>query len=158
VPSEVIVVDGELAPGDDQKFADAAIRLKDATVILSGPGGDLFVGIGIGEAIRLKGFDTLVISSGRCASACALAWLGGTKRSLGEGAAVGFHAAYTTDGGGQDAVSSSANAAIGAYLTKLGLPSAAIDYVTEPQPDDIQWLTLDDAARVGIDVRASRGQ
>ena len=40
----------------------------------------------------------------------------------------------------------------GDYLNQLGLSMQAITYITEKQPADIQWLTFDDAARIGIEV------
>ena len=122
--------------GDEKRFADAAIRATDATVALSSPGGNMLAGIEIGQAIRLKGFSTLVPEGFQCASACALAWLGGTTRFMGQGATVGFHAIFTTENG-QNAVSSAGNAMVGAYLSQLGLSMQAISYITEKQPNDI---------------------
>jgi hypothetical protein len=128
-------------------FVDNAVRVSDAVVVLSSPGGSLVAGIEIGKTIRLKSFKTMVPEGFQCASACAFAWLGGSPRFMGTGSTVGFHAAFSTENG-QDKVSSVGNA----MLNQLGLPSSAIIYITEPQPDDIRWLTFDDAARIGIEV------
>lgn len=57
-------------------------------------GGNLMAGLEIGRAIRLKGFDTLVPDKMYCASACALAWLGGKTRWAGPGDHSTFHAAW----------------------------------------------------------------
>jgi uncharacterized protein YecT (DUF1311 family) len=65
---------------------------------------------------------------------------------------VGFHAAYTNKDG-QPAISSAANAVIGAYLNQLGLSAAAIVYITSSPPEGMQWLNLADARRFGIDVQ-----
>jgi hypothetical protein len=67
-------------------------------------------------------------------------------------AQVGFHAVYT-DNAGQAIVSSAGNALVGAYLSQLSLPSAAIIYITEAPPEGIQWLTFVDAQHYGIDVQ-----
>jgi hypothetical protein len=67
------------------------------------------------------------------------------------GATVGFHAVYAADDP-QRRADSVGNALVGAYLNQLGLPSRAIAYIAETQPDDIRWLTFDDAERIGIDV------
>src|ERR687885_212503 len=77
-------------------------------------------------------------AGGRCASACALAWLGGTPRVMVQGSAVGFHAAYTVEGG-QAATSGAGNALIGAYLAGLGLRDRAIVYITMARPDQMTW-------------------
>ena len=146
----VIIVDGDLVLGDEKRFADAAISTPEALVVLGSNGGNLFAGIEIGKAIRLKGFTTLVPDNTRCASACALAWLGGRVRAMGTTAEVGFHAASNADDG---QVTSSGNALVGAYLSQIGLPTAAVVYITEPPPNSIRWLTATDAAKYGIDVK-----
>src|SRR5205085_1307609 len=87
-----------------------------------------------------------------CASACGLAWLGGRVRYMGATARIGFHAAYTSQGG-QASVSSAGNAITGAYLNQLGLPMSAIVYITGAAPDDMKWLSFSDAQRYGIDVK-----
>lgn len=146
----VILLDGELKLGDEKKFADAAISVPDALVVLKSNGGNLYAGIEIGKAIRLKGFNTLVPDETLCASACALAWLGGRVRAMGTTAKVGFHAASNADDG---KVTSSGNALMGAYLSQIGLPTAAVIYITEPPPNSIRWLTAQDASEYGIDVK-----
>ena len=147
-----ITVIGELQPGDESRFADAALGVPAGGVVLEGPGGDLQAGIEIGKAIRLKGFATLVADDSMCASACALAWLGGRDRFMAANAMVGFHAAALAADPSHSA-DSVGNALVGAYLNELGLPPSAIIYITQPQPNDIQWLTIDDAERYGIAVR-----
>jgi hypothetical protein len=117
--TNVISVDGELQAGDGERFADVAISVTNAVIVLNSPGGDLVAGIEIGKAIRLKGFRTAVPQGFSCASACALAWLGGSPRFMGQGSTIGFHAAYANKNG---AVSSVGNAMVGAYLNQLGLP------------------------------------
>jgi len=71
---------------------------------------------------------------------------------MSETAKVGFHAAYVK-AEGQAAVSSAANAVVGAYLNQIGLPTSAIIYITEAPPDGMQWLNFVDARRYGIDVQ-----
>jgi hypothetical protein len=149
---DVIAISGELALGDEKKFIDFALGTQRALVVLQSPGGNLYAGIEIGRAIHLKGFATLVPDGVQCASACALAWLAGVPRLMGETAQVGFHAVYTSNGG-QPAISSAGNALVGAYLNQLGLPTSAVLYITSPPPQGIQWLSFSDAQSIGIDVR-----
>ena len=68
------------------------------------------------------------------------------------GATVGFHAAYTIDVNDTPTPNSVANAMIGAYANQLGLPMSAVIYLTQPQPEEMRWLTIEDAIEVGIDV------
>jgi hypothetical protein len=44
-------------------------------------------------------------------------------------------------------------AVLGAYLNSIGLSEAAVAYVTMAAPNSMTWLTLQEAARYGIDVR-----
>lgn len=146
----IISIEGNIESGDEVRFANVALRTDQAIVVLSSPGGNLVAAMEIGRAIRLKGFSTLVPDGFGCASACAIAWLGGATRYMGPGAKIGFHAASMA---GQDQADSAANAVMGAYLNQLGLPLNAIVYVTTPQPTEIQWLTFADAEEIGIDVK-----
>jgi ATP-dependent protease ClpP protease subunit len=99
---------GEIVQGDAQRLAlaiasapkDTTTDAPSVTVVLDSLGGDLFEGMRIGEAIRTAGVPTLVQRSHICASACALAFLGGmTKgaasdavwRSIEPGAQLAFH-------------------------------------------------------------------
>jgi hypothetical protein len=148
---DIIFVSGNLTIGDEKKFINVALNSEDAIVLFQSPGGNLVAGIEIGKAIHLKGFATFVPDAVQCASACALAWLGGRVRYMSNTAQVGFHAAYI-DNGGQAAVSSAGNALVGAYLSQLNLPSSAIIYITEARPEGMQWLNFIDAQHYGIDV------
>jgi formylglycine-generating enzyme required for sulfatase activity len=42
---------------------------------------------------------------------------------------------------------------VGGYLRDLGLTSAAIEYINEPGPDEMRWLTQEDADTLNIAVR-----
>ena len=144
-----ITVLGTFELGDDQKFIQIALPLDKAIVAFNSDGGNLSAGLGIGRAIRLKEFITMVPKNSTCASACGLAWLGGFERLVDEGAQVGFHAAYITSNGAT-LETGMGNAFAGAYLNQLGLPQSAIAYVTEAAPQNMKWLIPEDAKNVGI--------
>lgn len=150
--SDFILVHGDLFLGDEQKFIDVAMSSTGALVVFHSRGGNLYAGIEIGKAIRRKGFSTFVPAENLCASACALAWLAGRSRLMSESARVGFHAAYSKKDG-QPNVSSSANAVVGAYLNQIGLSTSAVVYITSAPPEGMQWLNLQDAQRIGLDVK-----
>ena len=145
--SAFVNIIGQLKFGDEEDFRFKTRNLTKAIVAFVSDGGSLIAGVRIGETIRLRGFPTVVFNGARCASACALAWLGGSRRMMEERAAIGFHAAYDNNG-----VSGAANAIAGAYLDKIGLSENAIFYITKAQPEGMTWLTLQDARALGIDV------
>ena len=55
---DTIVVVGQLSLGDEKQFINAALNSENAIVVFQSPGGNLFAGIEIGKAVRLKGFST----------------------------------------------------------------------------------------------------
>src|SRR5215510_15655613 len=144
----VVVVEGPLAAFDEDQFAAKTAPLSSAFVAFSSDGGSLVAGLRIGEAIRRKRFSTIVPDGRRCASACALAWLGGVERFIGTSGKISFHAAY-------DAASDESGvgtAVVDAYLSKIGLPYEAVIYITQAASNEMTWLNMSDAAQRGIRV------
>jgi hypothetical protein len=144
----VVVVEGSLAEFDEDQFAVKATPLSSAFVAFSSDGGSLLAGLRIGEAIRRKGFSTIVPDGRRCASACALAWLGGVERFIGMSGKISFHAAYESPSDESDV----GTAVVNAYLSKIGLPYEAVTYITQAASNEMTWLNMSDAAQRGIKV------
>ena len=147
----IVSVSGPFEAADTEHFRTKTSALTKAIVVLASDGGSLVAGIEIGTLMRLKGFASLVPDGSRCASACALAWLGGSKRFMGATAQIGFHAAYVVKDG-LPTETSSGNAIVGAYLNRIGLPDRAVIYITDSAPQEVRWLSLEDAELQGIDV------
>ena len=144
-----VVVSGEIAPNADEVFKAAAGQLQAPLIFLSSPGGSVAAALEIGRFIRMRALDTVVAEQQSCFSACALIWLGGAKRFMGQNARIGFHAAYRMRNGRAEE-SGVGNAMIGSYLANLGLPERVVVYVTLPGPDEAQVLTMADAQRIGL--------
>ena len=151
--SALIAIDGELELSDIESFRAKAEPLLAGrtTVEFRSKGGRLLAGIRIGAQIRAKRFNTVVPDGAQCASACALAWLGGARRFVGENSSVGFHTAYILKTAGP-AESGPGNAILGAYLNQLGLSEEAILYITHAAPTSVQWMSPEEAAEYGITV------
>jgi hypothetical protein len=150
----LIAIDGELELSDIDSFRAKTESLpggRTTTVEFRSKGGRLLAGIRIGAQIRAKRFNTVVPDGAQCASACALAWLGGARRFVGESSSVGFHTAYILKTAGP-AESGPGNAILGAYLNQLGLSEDAILYITHAAPTSVQWMSLEEAAEYGIVV------
>lgn len=151
--SMLILIEGDFEQDDVDTFRTKVASLSTSRVAVAfrSDGGSLVAGIRIGTLIREKKFTTIIPDGGSCASACALAWLGGTRRFMGHGSSVGFHAAYILKSYGP-IESGSGNAVLGAYLNQLGLSEDAILYITQAAPTSIQWMSMADAAKHGIAV------
>jgi hypothetical protein len=86
---------GSLEIEDVLTFKTKVAPLKDAArVSLISTGGRINTDIQIGHVIRQRGWHTVVPPGATCTSACAIAWLAGTTRSMWPTSKVGFHAAY----------------------------------------------------------------
>ena len=151
--STLVAIEGDLDLADIDTFRTRteSLPVGRARVEFSSKGGSLLAGIRIGSLIRTKKFNTVVPDGAQCASACALAWLGGTRRLIGEYASVGFHAAYIVKTGALSE-SGPGNAILGAYLNQLGLSEKAILYITHAAPTSMQWMSMEEAAEYGITV------
>ena len=154
---KALILSGQLDHGDDYRFLRLALENPETrSVLLSSPGGSLDAGLVMAAAFRRMNFVTIVPPRATCASACALAWLGGTRRMVSETGRVGFHAAYNRkDGKAQE--SGVGNALIGSFLNEIGLKRSAIIYITQAPPEGMQWLTIQDATQIGIDYERMEG-
>lgn len=149
VGREAVSIEGDLEYSDIANFQDTIARLpRQSVIFISSPGGNLKAGIEIGREIHRNGFRTAVVDM--CASACALAWLAGSQRFASEDARIGFHVAYVD--GVQKVESGMANAIVGLYVGELGFRENVVTYITSASPNEMQWLSLRDAALLGIDV------
>lgn len=150
-------VSGDFTKGDAEEFLVATDGAANAIILFRSDGGDLQTGLDIGSLVRMRGYGTVVLDGQSCYSACALAWLGGTKRIVGTDSHVSFHAAYVLEDG--DARESGvANALVGAYLSKLGLKEDAVIFLTSAPPDDFNELDAEWSANLGIDVEFTSTQ
>jgi hypothetical protein len=138
---DLVSIDGPLTADDAGQFLEKTKALSKAMIVFRSGSGNVIAGIKIGEAIRLKKFLSVVV--GRCASACALAWLGGVPRVMTRGALIGFHVSQENGTG---------NAFVSEYLNRIGLPDSAVVYITRPPAHSVTWLTPSEAQGHGIDT------
>ena len=153
--TEGIYVTGEIQLGDDAAFRDITGRFPDAVVFLESPGGTVIPALEIGRLVRERGYRTVVIEGGTCASSCALIWLAGAPRHLAPGARVGFHASSTQGEDGRLVESGLSNAFVGYYLSKLELSESAVVFATMTSPYALNWLTAENSEGAGISFEST---
>ena len=146
-----ILIEGTITAADRELFLTKISPFSSGVVILNSDGGNAYAGIEIGKAIRMRGFKTWVPSGSSCASACAIAWLGGTTRLMGKTALIGFHSVYKFQDGAP-VETGAGNAMYGAYLAQLGLSDRAIYYLSNAAPSSMNWLTPVEAENFGISL------
>lgn len=147
---ELITIDGDIEPGDEDKFRKLSLAYDSAAVTLNSNGGSLLSAIEIGKLVRIRSFATFVAGGSTCTSACALIWLAGSKRFLSERGRLGFHASYLEEHGKLEE-SGVGNALVGHYLSLLNLSEKAVVFTTLASPTEIRWLNLANRAESGID-------
>jgi hypothetical protein len=120
---------------------------KQVIVTLVSPGGKANPAMRIADLIRRNAMSTFVPGDRTCTSACALIWLAGVSRIVGDTPQIGFHATYDPKTRRESGVG---NALVGAYLRDLGLGYRAISFMTRKDPMSLEWLTPDLAKDLGI--------
>jgi hypothetical protein len=146
---------GKIDDGDFETFKEktdliypigAGHPKKQVIVTLVSYGGRIGPAMQIGERVRQRGMSTFVPGDRTCASACALIWVAGFPRTVGDAPQIGFHAAYDEDTG---QAAGAGNAVMGAYLKGLGFNYQSIHFMTRKGPKELEWLTPDAAKEVG---------
>src|SRR4029077_12440781 len=120
---------------------------KQVIVTLVSYGGSINPALQIGDLIRKRGISTFVPGDRTCTSACALIWLAGVPRTVGDTPQIGFHAAYDPTTRRE---TGAANAVVGAYLRDLGVGYKAIAFMTRKGPTSVEWLTPDLTKELGV--------
>ena len=77
-------------------------------------------------------------------------WLAGVQRGVAADARIGFHSAFRRDEDGNLVTSGGGNALAGGYLAKLGFKWSTIYYLTNADPNGIDWLNDEKAKELGI--------
>src|SRR5262245_31507587 len=145
---------GEIEDGDVETFQAKTAKVLQANfggpkmiVTLVSPGGKTNPAMQIGDLIRRNAIATFIPGDRKCTSACALIWLAGVSRIVGDTPQIGFHASYDARTRRETGVG---NALLGAYLRDLGLSYKAISFVTRKGPMSLEWLSPDLAKDLGI--------
>jgi len=173
IEAGVIYIDGPF----DQGLTESVKRyiqsegVEARRVLLNSPGGSLHEGMMLGEFIREQGYSTEVgrlsgtpddwdreLIEGRCASACALAFLGGSERSPAAVPYLGFHQFHEGNAlyRGSEFLPSRIRAeglsdaqqisgAIVAYMVFLGIDARLFQVSTEAGMNDLRYLTEEEA-------------
>jgi hypothetical protein len=155
-----LAIRGEIGPAAANWFRD---RLDEAhlapgdVVLLSSPGGDLSQALIIGETIRSRGLTTAIgiaDATGRvrpayCASACVLAYAGGTTRYGIEGSMLGVHRFVTTSAVADPVADTQrVTGAVLHYMTRMGVSSTVVEAMSQTR--DIRWLGTREAEAMNL--------
>ncbi|TCA18505.1 hypothetical protein E0H68_03455 [Rhizobium leguminosarum bv. viciae] len=157
LPGEMraLVVIGEFEISDDPvAFAGEVAQFKPAFITFRSGGGNVVSAMKIGRMIRALGISTLQIRSAECASACALAFVGGVRRSA-EAGAIGVHQASFSDDAALDSKTAvtavqAMTAEIIGYLGEMGVSPQLLQLSLSVESSDMRYLTSSEMANWGV--------
>lgn len=87
-----VLVEGVISRETTRTVTNILDRISDVQgIYFDSPGGDLFAGLDLGRRIAAAEYQTVVNTGAECASACALAFLGGRHRKIVDPSRFGFH-------------------------------------------------------------------
>ena len=158
VDSCFFTASGEITADTPQKFRNywEEEGYDGYTLYLHSGGGSLEGGIELGQIFRDLGLSTLIgdpdragpdgwPGPGRCASACAYAFLGGSRRAIPEGSLLGFHQFFIAGKrmvGGSQGLSMAQNSAAGIvqYLVAMGIDARVFGVASQALPSEMIWF------------------
>lgn len=159
-----IFASGEIDDGAPERL-DALVRKNHipptSTLYFDSPGGSLVAGMKLGKVIRSAGFNTDVARysatseahsvSGRCYSACTLAYLGGTWRYLTTGSAYGVHRFYFSKPTGADSdVAQMLSAVVVQYIRDMGANPDLFAEMTLSSKEEITIIPEQELERLNV--------
>ena len=179
------VLDGVIELGDAERFRAYYEETADGyqfSVMLNSPGGNMAEGIRLGQLFRELGIHTYVVRypkrpadmdqfdynfvdavpGAQCASACALAFMGGIERVVPPDGSLGFHQFYGGDPKRSSAdtmVSTQAiSAIVASYLREMGASPELFEQLSITPPDQLFVPTPEELSALGVTTsRAFRG-
>lgn len=142
----VLLLKGEFSRADKPELLAGEVAASGARVIaFDSNGGQVISAMAYGRMIRSLGLSTFQLRSFQCASACALAFVGGVNREADAGA-IGVHqSSFSPDsdieGSAAVAAVQSMTAEIMAYLIEMGVDPKLLQLSLSVPSDDMRYLT-----------------
>lgn len=150
---------GEIENGDADKL-DKILRKfpkkKNTVIYLKSKGGSLHEGMRLGRYFQKHRIKTVVEGNSVCASACALAFLGGTDitgsswRSSSDNSLLGFHAFSARTKNLDTDLVQKIVAEILAYGLQVNAPIEILIVNFATPSESIYWLSNQDVCKLGI--------
>lgn len=153
--SPIILVEGEFEHSDKlDEFSLLVRQQRPAFVIFNSPGGNPLNAMELGRLIRKLGLATFQIRQTECASACTLAFFGGTVRMATAGA-LGVHKASFGDTSRmqiEDAVSfiQELTANLMLYMDEMGVDPALLQLALRYDANDMRYLSMSEMDRYRV--------
>ncbi|SMC92360.1 PAN domain-containing protein [Fulvimarina manganoxydans] len=156
-----LILKGAFEINDDPAALVQAVASTGAKVVtFDSPGGNVVASMKFGNTIRLLGLSSVQIRAAECASACALAFLGGVERYA-ESGSIGVHRSSFASYQGVDAGQAVADiqhgiSAIMAYISAMGADIRLLQLSLTIDSSDMRYLTSQEMADYRVTTNSER--
>jgi hypothetical protein len=161
---QIIYAAGEIKTGDTKSFEELCSNyalIPGASVYFDSNGGSLYEGLLLGKKIREMGFNTHVGANNKdgskvayCASAAAIAYMGGIYRYIYEDALFGVHqfslSEPKTPVADPLSLGQEISGEIISYILESGISAELFQHMVSAKSDDINWISYDDLRRMNV--------
>ena len=166
---------GETSSKDIDALKNAVKNDNVDTIVLKGPGGNLEAAFVMADFIIENNLATVVPKDTDCASACSLIFLAGSKRTLEEGARLGFHLPFLSSDASSYAFADLCTKLIGnengfpkkcvvkvyqkglrdirrlsSLVVRDSISERLMDIIINTMPEQMTWVDPSRAAELGI--------
>lgn len=155
----VLVIRGQFEFTDKPDALVAEVAASGARVVtFNSNGGNVHAAMAFGRAIRILGLETIQLRAAECASACALAFAGGVRRTA-EPGSIGVHqSSFSEDAPitGHEAVAAvqALTADIMTYLIEMGVDPKLLQLSLSTPSSDMRYLTAAEMTQFGVTTSA----
>lgn len=159
----VVLVKGDFEPNDTPTaMIQAAVANNGKVVSFNSNGGSVTAAMAFGRAIRQLGLWTMQLRQAQCASACALAFMGGVQRFADPGS-IGVHQASFSNGAAMDgptavAQTQAATAMIVSYFVEMGIDPRLLQLSLSTPNSDMRYLTSQEMADYRVTMSTANTQ
>lgn len=159
--TNIVIVSGEISSSDRlDEFVSLAASRKASMVVFDSPGGNIYGAMKLGRMIRALQLNTVQIRQMDCASACALAFVGGVRRSATPGS-IGVHRssfAPSATMGREDAVAGvqEVTADILSYLGEMGVSAKFLEFSLRYDSADMRYLSGAEMAELNVTTTSNQ--
>jgi hypothetical protein len=152
----IVLLDGEIEPGDSVKLALIVTALDNqkravSALYLNSPGGTGRDDFAMAALVKRFKISTIVADGAECASACFTVFAAGHKKFAGYRAQIGVHRASSEKGEETDAAFA-ATVEVARHLSELGVPPAIVGKLVLTPPDQMAWLSPDDLRSMSVTI------
>lgn len=151
----LLVLEGEFSSDDDLNKFVREVKVHNVTLVaFNSNGGNLGKAMDYGRKIRALGLNTLQIRSSQCASACALAFVGGVYR-IAEPGAIGVHQSWfpkehQLDSPEAVAAVQAVTAEVMAYLNEMDVDLKLLQLSLSTGSKDMRYLTAQEMENLRV--------